>query len=379
MVLSEEQQIKDLVARAKNILVITKRDPSGDSVGSMLALYLILKKLDKNATVVAHGTPNILYNFLPNFQHITSELSSTRDFVISLNISNTQVGEFSYRIEGEQLKIYIQPQQGSFDPKDVTSALAKPKYDLVLALNCPDFAYMGKLYEENSDFFYETPVINIDHRANNENYGNINLIDLTATSTAEILYRLAREWGDNLIDADIATCLLTGIIADTNSFQNERTTPQAFQVASELIAAGADQQTIVQRLYRTKTLATLKLWGRLLARIQYDADHRLVWTLADVPDFTKTGAKPADLEGIAEELIANSPDAEVILILARLAPKKIRGIIYTTNSVSAAKLAGLFNGSGHERLASFDLERDDLLTAEKEVIETIKKNQTKKP
>lgn len=375
MVLSEEQQIKDLVGRAKNILIITKRDPSGDSVGSMLALYLILGKLDKDVTVVAHGTPNLLYNFLPNFQHITSELSSTRDFIISLNISNAQVGEFSYRIEGDQLKIYIQPKKGSFDPKDVTSATAKPKYDLVVSLNCPDFAYMGKLYEENTDFFYATPVINLDHRANNENYGNVNLIDLTATSTAEILYRLAREWGDNLITEDIATCLLTGIIADTNSFQNERTTPQSFQVASELIAAGADQQTIIQRLYRTKTLATLKLWGRLLARIQYDPDHRLVWTLADVPDFTKAGAKPADLEGIAEELIANSPEAEIILILARTAPKKIRGIIHTTSSVSAAKLAGLFNGSGHERLAAFELERDDLLAAEKEVVQTIKNGQ----
>lgn len=375
MVLSEEQQIKDLVARAKNILIITKRDPSGDSVGSILALYLILKKLDKNVIIVAHGTPNILYNFLPNFQHITAELSSTRDFIISLNISNAQVGEFSYRIEGDQLKIYIQPKQGAFNPKDVTSERAKPKYDLVMALNCPDFAYMGKLYEENTDFFYETPVINIDHRANNENYGNVNLLDLTATSTAEILYRLAREWGDNLITEDIATCLLTGVIADTNSFQNERTTPQSFQVASELIAAGADQQTIIQRLYRTKTLATLKLWGRLLARIQYDAEHQLVWTLADLPDFTKAGAKPADLDGIAEELIANSPEAEIILVLARIAPKKIRGIIHTTSSVSAAKLAGLFNGSGHERLASFELERDDLLVAEKEAVQTIKDGQ----
>ncbi len=378
MVLSEEQQIKDLVTRAKNILIITKRDPSGDSVGSMLALYLILKKLEKNVTVVAHGLPNMLYNFLPSFQQITSELSSTRDFIISLNISNAQVGEFSYRIEGDQLKIYIQPKKGSFNTKDVSSALAKPKYDLVMALNCPDFAYMGKLYEENADFFYETPVINIDHRASNENYGNINLIDLTATSTAEILYRLAAGWGENLINNDIATCLLTGIIADTNSFQNERTTPQAFQAASELIAAGADQQTIIQRLYRTKKLATLKLWGRLLARIQYEPNQRLVWTLADIPDFEKSGATLCDLEGIAEELIASSPDAEIILVLARFAPKKIRGIIFTAGGQNAAKLASHFNGNGHEHLASFDLERDDLLAAEKEIIKTIKEKQPAK-
>lgn len=372
MALSEEEQIKENINKSKRVLIITKRDPSGDSLGSMLALYLVLQKMEKDVTVVAHGTPNILYKFLPNFHKVTSQLTSTKDFVISLDISNTKVGEFSYRMENNKLNIYIEPKKGNFVEKDVTASPARPQHDLILALNCPDFAYMGRLYEENTDFFYETPVINIDHRADNENYGNINLLDLTATSTAEILYQLIKSWEGNLIDEDIATCLLTGIIYDTDSFQNHQTTPRSLQISAELINLGADQQKIVQNLYRTKPLATLKLWGRLLARIKQDKKFKLVWTLADLVDFQKTDAKPQDLSGIAEELISTSPDAEIILILARVAPNKIRGIIHTTKNENAANLANLFNGSGHEHLASFEMERNSLVEVEKEVIETLR-------
>jgi len=372
MALSEREQIKDNIKKSQRILIITKRDPSGDSLGSMLALYLILQKIEKEPTVVAHGTPNIIYKFLPHFHQITSELESTKDFVISLDVSNAEVGEFSYKIEGKKLNIYIEPKQGNFGEKDVSAAPAKPQYDLIISLNCPDFAYMGKLYEENTDFFYETPVINIDHRADNENYGNINLVDLTATSTAEILYDLAQDWGENLIDEDIATCLLTGIIADTDSFQNQRTTPKSLQIAAELINAGADQQRIVQHIYRTKDLATLKLWGRLLARIKQDNKFKLVWTLADLPDFQKTGASPKDLMGVAEELIGTSPDAEIILVLARINPGKIKGIIHTTKNENAAKLAGLFDGSGNDRSAAFEIAKDSITEAEKEVIDTLR-------
>ncbi len=372
MALNDREQIRDNINKSKRILIITKRDPSGDSLGSMLALYLILNKMEKDVTVVSHGTPNILYKFLPYFHQITNELASTKDFIISLDISNTQVGEFSYKIEGNKLNIYIEPKQGKFGEKDVSASPAKPKYDLIIALNCADFAYMGRLYEENTDFFYETPVINIDHRADNENYGNINLVDLTATSTAEILYELTKDWGSNLIDEDIATCLLTGIIADTDSFQNQQTTPKSLQIAAELINAGADQQKIVQNLYRTKELATLKLWGRLLARIKQDKKFRLVWTLADLPDFQKTASSPRELSGVAEELISTSPEAEVILILARTAPGKIKGLIYTTKNESAAKLANLFDGSGNERSATFEFAKDNLIEVEKEVIDTLR-------
>lgn len=366
------QQIKDLVDKSKNILVITKKEPSGDSVGSMLGLYLALAKMEKNVQVVSHGSPDMIYKFLPSFYKITKELESTKNFIISLDVRNAQVGEFSYKIEGDKLNIYIEPKDGEFTPEDVNAEKSKPKFDLVLAINCPDLEYMGKLYEENTEFFYETPIINIDHRASNENYGQVNLIDITATSTAEILFDVLSKIEENLIDEDIATCLLTGIIYDTDSFQSQSTTPKAFQVASELVSLGADQQKIIQHLYKTKSLATLKLWGRLLARIKHDPKSKLVWTLVDISDFEKSGSSPKDIEGIAKELISTSPDAEVILILARTKPKTIKGFIYTTANEDASKFAALFGGKGTIREASFITDSDNLIETEKDVVETIK-------
>lgn len=372
MALSEQEQIKNRIDKSERILIISKRDASGDSMGSMLALYLTLKKIGKEVSVVSHGTPNILYKFLPNFHQITSELTSTKDFIISLDISNAAVGEFSYKIEGNKLNIYIEPEKGEFDSQDVSAQPAQPKYDLIVSLNCPDFAYMGDHYENNPNFFYETPVINIDHRADNENYGNINLVDVTATSTAEILYELIEDWDENIIDEDIATCLLTGIITDTNSFQNQQTTPKSLQISAELINLGADQQSIVHNLYRTKSLNKLKLWGRLLARIKLDSKYKLAWTLVDLSDFQKTNSQPQDLSGISEELISSSPDAEIILILARVAPQRIKGFIHTTKNQNAAKLANMFNGSGNDRSAVFELEKSNLIEEEKNIIETLR-------
>jgi len=75
---------------------------------------------------------------------------------------------------------------------------------------------------------------------------------------------------------------------------------------------------------------------------------------------------------VAEELISTSPEAEVILILARTAPGKIKGLIYTTKNESAAKLANLFDGSGNERSATFEFAKDNLIEVEKEVIDTLR-------
>ena len=92
----------------------------------------------------------------------------------------------------------------------------------------------------------------------------------------------------NLIDEDIATLLLTGIITDTGSFQNANTTPKSFAVAAQLISYGARQQEIIQHIYKTKQLSQLKLWGRILSKIQTDDSHKIVWSVVTQQDFRDT-------------------------------------------------------------------------------------------
>ena len=114
--------------------------------------------------------------------------------------------------------------------------------DLIIALEAHSLEDLGGLYEHNADLFFETPKINIDNNPENEYFGAVNLVDVTATSVAEILTGLLQEYEAQLLDEDIATCLLTGIISKTQSFQDVQTTPRAFLKASELVSLGGRQQ-----------------------------------------------------------------------------------------------------------------------------------------
>ena len=104
--------------------------------------------------------------------------------------------------------------------------------------------------------FYETPVINIDHHASNNDFGQINLVDVVAASTTEVLYKVLLEaeqkYEKKLITEDVATLLLAGIITDTGSFQHANTSPKSMEVSAELLDLGARQQEIIKNIYKTK-------------------------------------------------------------------------------------------------------------------------------
>ena len=146
---------------------------------------------------------------------------------------------------------------------------------------------LGSLNEHNADLFFETPKINVDNKAENEYFGAINLVDVTATSVAEILAGLLQEYEAQLLDEDILLpCLLTGIISKTQSFQHVQTTPRAFLKASELVALeGGRQQEIIKNIYKTKPLSLLKLWGRALARMKIQEDIKAIHSVPTGVDF----------------------------------------------------------------------------------------------
>jgi phosphoesterase RecJ-like protein len=253
MELTPKQQIIELLKAAQKILILSHINPDGDALGSMLALLLVLKKIGKDVTAVtAENMPENL-QYLPAKDQLAPNFSGTKDFIIAINTSKVQVEKLSYKNlpDENKLNVVITPLSGSFKPEDVTFSFGAYKYDLIIVLDSPDLERLGPIYDANTELFYETPVVNIDHHAGNDYFGKVNWVDLTATSTAEILVALieslARE--KPLIDTDIATALLTGIIVDTGSFQNANTTPKSFTVAAQLVAAGAHQQEIIKWLF----------------------------------------------------------------------------------------------------------------------------------
>ena len=306
MELSSFQQIYELIEKSKKIIITLPKNPSTDSIASGLGLFLFLEKIKKKVKVVCNEfelPPH--HQFLPKSKEILSDLTALRKFIISLDVTKTKVRELSYDIADDKLNIFITPKSGFFDPRDISTSVSKFEYDLIFVLDSPDLESLGKLYDDNTEFFYHTPIVNIDHKPTNENFGQINLIDLVATSTSEIIFELVKEYKENIMDEYIATSMLAGIISKTKSFQSASVTPKSLAVASHLIEQGARRDEIIKNLYRTKSISSLKLWGRALARLRTDFDGRVVWTLLNREDFNRSEASWKDLEGVVDELIIN--------------------------------------------------------------------------
>ncbi len=378
MELNPKQQIVELIRKSKNVLLLTHRNPDGDGLGAELALLLALRKLQKEVTAIAEGEVSASYKFISAMEHISSKLEHSRDFIISINTKDNQVGNLGYKIEGDKLNIVISPSKGSFSAEHVSFEIGKHPYDLIIVLDTPDIEQLGEIYDQNANLFYEVPVINIDHHVSNEQYGKANLVDITATSTCEIVLSLLESLSGNtpILDEEISTALLMGIITDTRSFQNANTTPKSLTVAAQLVAAGARQQDIIKNIYKTKPLSTLRLWGRILAGIREDRDHKFVWSLAAARDLDQCAASENEITGAIDELMVAAPNAEIIFLLSER-ESGIFGSVRTGKEVDASEVAGLFGGGGHKQAAGFSISEMGLAEAERHVLEKIRQYQKK--
>jgi len=379
MELTPQEQIVELINKSRKILAVTHTNPDGDALGSLLALYLALTKKGKEVTAVCADPVPATYAFLPTSDKITPSLSGSRDFIVTLDCSQKEVDKLSYNIEDNKLNIIITPLKGEFSQEEVSFSYGSYKYDAIFVLDCPDLERLNSLYENNTEMFFNTPVVNIDHHAGNEYFGQINLVDLNATSTSEILYNVLEALDSQLIDEDIATCLLAGIITDTRSFQNTNTTPKAMNIAAQLVAAGARQQEIIRHIYKTKPVSQLKLWGRVLAGIKNDPEIKLAWSTISLKDFAECGSKPEEASGVIDELMSSIPGTEIALLLSEKEEGEISGSLRTIKGVDALKIASLFGGGGHHEAAGFVIKGKSLEEAEKEVVSQIKALRTGQP
>lgn len=388
MALTDDKQFMTAALAAEHILITFRKDFTPDAVGASLALARTLEKRGKKVDVAADGfaAPKTLA-FLPGADRIKPALHGMRKFVISLDMSKTKIDELSYEVQGDKLKIHVTPKQGGFAPTDVSAEHKDYKYDLVVAIDTPDYQSLGGLFTDHADFFYARPVANIDHDPANERYGNLNLVDVTAASCCEAVYGLCAADGQHFLDPDTATCLLAGIISKTKSFKTPSVSPRTLDIASQLMAAGARRGDIVANLYRTRTIAALKLWGRALARLKHDAATRTAWTVLVRQDFAHAGAKESDLAGVVEELIMNAPEAEVVALIYEHEPSVatgattdgqamtapvVRALIATETHPNALALVSALKPEGDRRTARVQMSGTGIVDAEKAVIETIR-------
>lgn len=371
---SIRQQIFESISRANRILIPLPESPGGDCLAAALAFQAFLKKLNKEPLVIAAGEVGPKYGFLPAAGEIGTRLAQSRGFVISVNTEKTPLDELSYHLDEQnaRVNIFLKPKTGSYSEADLSFKSDRFPYDLIIALAIPSLDLLGRLYDENADLFFETPIINIDHHANNEHYGEMNLVDITATSTAEILAEMLEDYESGLIDETIATNLLAGILIETNSFQHIKTTPRAFLKASSLIALGANQQEIIKHLYKTKSVQLLKLWGRALARLKELPGLFTSYSMLKAEDMAKAGS--SDIKSVMEELVTSLSDFKIIFLLAETGSAEVTGYFYlhpNLASLGVAATLGVILGDGNFGQAVFtgkalvDVESDILSRLEK--------------
>jgi nanoRNase/pAp phosphatase (c-di-AMP/oligoRNAs hydrolase) len=373
MALQETQQIFETVKRSKRPLICLPAGSGADEFASAVGLAHVLRKLDCETTIVsAQGTPPENLCFLPGHEHIKADLEEVERFVIELDASSTPVSELSYELDEDKLYVYLSPKKGKWGENDVRLKSSGYRHDLIICIGATDLESCAHFFEDHPDFFFQTPIINIDHNPENEHFGEINLVDLTAGAIGEVCHDFVDEIEPELFDEHIATAFLTGMIAKTKSFKQSGIKPKTLQTASKLMAYGADREEIIRRLYRRRSVPTLRLWGRALARLKSDETTGLVWSLLSQQDFMRAGAEDDDLPDVIDELISSSPEASVVLLLYEDKNKAIRGIVRTEKPFHAGRLTQPFSGDGTHEEARLTFNGDHIVKVEKNIVPKLK-------
>ncbi len=371
--LNLEQQIFKQIEKSKNILIIFSADREGDSISSALAFFLFLKKQGYEVTVVCRGLEetNHAFSFLPAYSQILNNLDNLRRFIVSVDISKAKVNQVKYLVDNNILNFIISPSEGWFKPEDVSARAGEFKYDLIITLGTSDLESLGKLYDQNIEFFYKTAIINIDHKAANEDFGQINFIDLNAVAISEILFYLLKNYKPEFLSEEIATCLLAGIIQKTKNFKTSNLTPRTLLTTSQLISIGANREDIINHLYRSRDLATLKLWGRVLNNLKSERGEELIWSKLSRQDFSETNSSPESLADIVDELIMNVPSAKLVAIFCEESYETTRLLVYSLKNLNALEILKGRDPRGTIKAASILITKN-IETASLELIPELK-------
>ncbi len=356
-----KDQIFNLIDKSQSILLLTHAKADCDGLGSMISMYQVLQSLGKEVVAATNDPAPDNLSFLPSINVVQNSITS-KNFVITLDISGTPLNKIKYKLAEDKnsVNIVVTPSKGHFKPEDVSFDHEVGSFDLIMTFDTGNLEHLGPIYDQNSELFFKVPIINVDHHASNTDFGTINLVDMVAASTTEVLLGLLEEmekkYQKKYINEDIATLLLAGLITDTGSFQHANTSPHAMETAAKLLDRGARQQEIIKNIYKTKKLSTLKLWGSVLSKVETDPIYRLVWSSISKHDLEESGASSEESESIIDDLLSNAPGAELIMLFKYNDEGFVSvSMRSTTNSVDVGKICQENGGGGHVRAAGFKM------------------------
>lgn len=300
----EQEYIKaaEAIKKSTKVCVIAHRKPDGDSLGASLAVYFILKSFGKEITLACVDEPSSRFSFLPGIDKFQKK--------------------FAYA-----------------------------EHDLIVISDAGD-SRMTNFHETIPEFLSnKVPIINIDHHISNDNYGIYNLVDPKASSSTVIIYRLAKIL-NIIFTKEIAICLLTGIYNDTGAFMHANTNLETFQIAAHLANLDVDISTLTKIMFRTKSIAKLRLWGLILDRLKKN-EKNIASSVVTLEDICKCGAVSEDTGGIID-LIGTVPDAKFAMLLSEDEQGYVKGSFRTKrDDIDVAHVAAKFGGGGHKKASGF--------------------------
>lgn len=303
MLENDFQKAKDLIERSKSVILTTHEKTDGDDLGSVLALALYLEKMGKVVKiVVTGGTPNSL-RYLPKSESVVEDIDESQN------------------------------------------------YDLLIVSGC---SVLNRINNQSLQSL-NISTINFDHHPDNTRFADINVVDADKSSVAELVYDFFEfcQWD---IDANMANCLLTGIVTDTGIFMHSNTKASTLYAASKLMEKGARVTTVAKHTYQGKDIDSLKAWGKALENAQYDPERKMVFSVITDEDVQNLEQLPATaFEGVVENL-NKVPEAKFAMFIKQ-DKDRIKGSLRGDphKGVDVKEIAHTLGGGGHKWAAGFSI------------------------
>ncbi len=345
---AEISNIVKNIEKARRVAIVLPAQVSVDGLSAAMALQAaLMRKSDSLVSALVFSSSMSLPElpFLRRHPVVHSALNSGNQLVIKVSNHRAQPAELRYEKDGGGLTIYITPEKGNFSEQDVSVLPGSGNFDLVIILGASGFEQLGNIYTENAKLFFETTALNIDYNPSNEYYGSMNYVQTTASSLSEVVMDLIEAMPGALQNNRAATSLLAGIISQTGSFRDPKTTPQALMKASRLVAAGARQQDIIQHLFKTKPLSLLQLWGRALARLNASPEKSVVTAIVTASDLEKTQVPIESLHVVLKDIIEMVNSYSLAFLVAEVGNNKTQILAAGLPHEDLSQIAKSFNES----------------------------------
>lgn len=289
--------LSQLIEESKGIAVIAHVNPDGDSLGSILGLGLTLKKLSNKVDILLNDEFPGRFKYLPGVHHIKKHSEATME------------------------------------------------YDLVFVLDCGDAYRLG---ESISLIKEAKTVVNIDHHVSNDGFGHINKVDVKASSTSELVYRLIKEELGLDIDAEVATCLYTGIVSDTGSFKYDNTSPFTLRAAADLMELGVNTGEVSLNLYHSNSLSSVRFLATVLNSMEILQEGKVAMITMTLEDIKTYGVQPEEMEGLIN-YCRDIEGVEVAVSLKEVEKGCTKASFRGKSYFDVNLLASNFGGGGHKK------------------------------